>query len=422
MMVSTLLLITISSRTDGDACSGHRCDTSACPCGCECGTAADPGLCFVPAQSAASACTMLANNGTGLRGQAFKYLDDALTPAACCAACEADARCAGWELSRKGSAPRCNLKPVGSVQYKNELCVSGLAPPPPPPKCPGQRPPPKAKARAALLHGAPRPHVFMFLQDDLGHDDVAFYGNKVNADVTNSITAAASQGIVLNRHYVHWHCSPTRRTFLTGRLPLHHSEFLSDSSTGDDIDLRWTTIAQKMKQAGYMAYWYGKGHTGYKSFNHLPLQLGFDAFTGFLGGAGDHFTVPKWGGNCPLDPKNDTYSASLYGELALATLAAYDPRAADAKPLFFYLPWQNVHAPYQADTPWTGDVLRGMLSSTDHALGNIVASLKAKVRLVFFPTLRTSRAHQHARCRLQHILLLTYLHAFTDRDAIAHPP
>jgi hypothetical protein len=29
----------------------------------------------------------------------------------------------------------------------------------------------------------------------------------------------------------------------------------------------------------------GKGHTGYKSFYHLPLQLGFDEWTGFLGGA-----------------------------------------------------------------------------------------------------------------------------------------
>jgi len=30
-------------------CSGHRCDTDACPCGCECGTDQDPGLCYVPA-------------------------------------------------------------------------------------------------------------------------------------------------------------------------------------------------------------------------------------------------------------------------------------------------------------------------------------------------------------------------------------
>jgi arylsulfatase A-like enzyme len=134
---------------------------------------------------------------------------------------------------------------------------------------------------------------------------------------------------------------------LTGRLPLHHSEFLSGIDTGDDIDLRWTTIAQKVKSAGYMAFWYGKGHTGYKSYNHLPLQLGFDDYVGFLGGAEDHFTGPRWSGNCPQDPKNGTYSARLFGQHALATLQAYDPAASDAKPLFFYLPWQNVHAPYQ---------------------------------------------------------------------------
>lgn len=62
------------------------------------------------------------------------------------------------------------------------------------------------------------------VQDDLGHDDVAFYGNTVNLDVTGNITAAANEGVILERHYVHWHCSPTRRSVLTGRLPLHHSE------------------------------------------------------------------------------------------------------------------------------------------------------------------------------------------------------
>ena len=39
---------------------------------------------------------------------------------------------------------------------------------------------------------------------------------------------------------------------------------------------------------------FGKGHTGYKSFNHLPLQLGFDKFAGFLGGAQSHFATKRW--------------------------------------------------------------------------------------------------------------------------------
>lgn len=43
-----------------------------------------------------------------------------------------------------------------------------------------------------------------------------------------------------------------------------------------------------------------------------------------------------------------------------------------------YLPWQNVHAPYEAPLGWAGDVLRGMLSSTDAALGGVVSALKRK--------------------------------------------
>ena len=131
----------------------------------------------------------------------------------------------------------------------------------------------------------------------------------------------------------------------------------------------------ELKPAGYMAYWFGKGHTGYKSFNHLPLQLGFDRFAGFLGGAQSHFGSARWEGNCPWG--NATYSAEVYGDLARATLSAYDPGAAKAHPLFFYLPWQNVHSPYQAPRDWTGDVLRGMLASTDAALGGIVDTLKS---------------------------------------------
>ena len=61
--------------------------------------------------------------------------------------------------------------------------------------------------------------------------------------------ALASSGIILNSHYVHWHCSPTRRSFLSGRLPVHHHEQLSGDQ-GDDLDLRWELISDKLKKAG----------------------------------------------------------------------------------------------------------------------------------------------------------------------------
>ena len=43
-----LLLLAPLGAVGYDVCTGHRCDTAACPCGCECGSPTDPGLCFVP--------------------------------------------------------------------------------------------------------------------------------------------------------------------------------------------------------------------------------------------------------------------------------------------------------------------------------------------------------------------------------------
>lgn len=146
-----------------------------------------------------------------------------------------------------------------------------------------------------------KPHILFILQDDLGHYDVGFNGNTESRDtVTGNITKLADDGIVLRSHYTHWHCSPTRRSFLTGRLPVHHHEQLSGVST-DDIDLRWTWVSAKLKSAGYSCFWYGKGHTGYKSMAHLPTSNGFDRFTGFLSGAQSYTASARWEDDHPME-------------------------------------------------------------------------------------------------------------------------
>ena len=145
-----------------------------------------------------------------------------------------------------------------------------------------------------------KPHLVFILQDDLGHFDVAFSGNKAAALITANITKLASEGVILNNHYVHWHCSPTRRSFLSGRLPVHHHEQLSDDAT-DDLDLRYTWISGKLKQAGYQSFWFGKGHTGYKSVAHLPTHNGFDRFVGFLSGSQSYTSTDRWEGDHPLN-------------------------------------------------------------------------------------------------------------------------
>ena len=148
----------------------------------------------------------------------------------------------------------------------------------------------------------PRPHLISILQDDLGFFDSGIH-NSAARDWSGNISHLADKGVRLNWHYAHWHCSPSRRSFLTGRLPIHHGEQLS-SNSGDDIDLRMAWISDKLAALGYNAHWFGKYHTGFRSMNHLPFAHGFSASsTGSLQTGGDYsgpHHSTRWQGRHPI--------------------------------------------------------------------------------------------------------------------------
>jgi hypothetical protein len=233
------------------------------------------------------------------------------------------------------------------------------------------------------------PNILFILADDLGWHDTSVFGDPKSP--TPNLKTLADEGIRLKNHYTHWHCSPSRRSFLTGRNPNHHGEFLSQE-TSDDIDLRWRWISEILQDEGYVNYWFGKGHTGYASMNHLPIRRGFDGGSVFfLAGSGSYTLLPRWNGSRPCytnstDPH--TYSTDLFGSLALDAVEGHDT----SKPLFLYLPWQAVHSPY--DLPpndddddddddehlirTTDNRIAQMIRDVDTWIGRIVLKLKEK--------------------------------------------
>ena len=224
-----------------------------------------------------------------------------------------------------------------------------------------------------------RPHIIMHMADDLGYYHVGFNADQTDrpsedvSGVTPHMDRLAKSGIILKRHYVHWHCSPSRRAFLTGRLPIHTHEGLSPESV-DHMDLRWKTIGQKLESVGYRCHHYGKGHTGFKSMNHLPVRNGFSSgFLGFLSGNIYHTsTAHRWIGEWPFNigdsplgngtarsrgsalhrfnrlPEESQYSTAHFGDIALAALDRHHPR----EPLFMYMAWQDPHRPYDPPPGW----------------------------------------------------------------------
>ena len=75
------------------------------------------------------------------------------------------------------------------------------------------------------------------------------------------------------------YCSPTRRSFLTGRLPIHMTGAQANPCT-NWLPLEFTILPQKLLKAGFESHVIGKGHWGYQTMDHLPVNRGFKSHVG----------------------------------------------------------------------------------------------------------------------------------------------
>ena len=140
-----------------------------------------------------------------------------------------------------------------------------------------------------------KPNIIFILLDDLGYGDVGFT-RSTDEDISSSTVLyntpnidklAREDGIILNRHYVHPICSPTRASFLTGKYP---------STTGVTIpnfpfDIRAISDNQVLlpsvlsQYGNYATVFAGKWHVGGRDWDKTALQF-FDQATystsGFL--------------------------------------------------------------------------------------------------------------------------------------------
>ena len=95
------------------------------------------------------------------------------------------------------------------------------------------------------------------------------------------------EAALFERHYTFKFCSPTRRSFLSGRLPVHNGV---DNDETSAIDLRMTTIASKLQAAGYRTAHHGKWHCGWVTKAYTPKGRGFNSSLTYFQGAEDHYT------------------------------------------------------------------------------------------------------------------------------------
>jgi arylsulfatase B len=109
-----------------------------------------------------------------------------------------------------------------------------------------------ASGAAALPATAPK-YVFFVIVDDLGWANVGFHRGPNtpfrNETVTPNIDALAAEGAILDRHGVYHQCTPSRSSFLTGRLPVHVQVTLANPESHEaGVPYNMTTIGEVMKK------------------------------------------------------------------------------------------------------------------------------------------------------------------------------
>ena len=241
--------------------------------------------------------------------------------------------------------------------------------------------------QAAGQDNSAKPNIVLIVGDDMGYHDIGVHGCE---DIpTPHIDSLAKNGVRCTSGYVSGpYCSPTRAGLLTGR---YQQRFGHEFNPGRDpsgdvgLPLTETTLADRLKAAGYATGMVGKWHLGLDRKFH-PLNRGFQEFYGFLGGARSYFPLAGAGnaGSVMLrgyEPAAETeYTTDTFAREAVAFIDRHQK-----EPFFLYLTFNAVHGPMHATAKYldrfqdVADEKRrtycGMMSAMDDAIGQVLSKL-----------------------------------------------
>lgn len=231
------------------------------------------------------------------------------------------------------------------------------------------------------LLAADRPNVIIILADDLGYGDLGCYGHP--RFKTPVLDRMATEGTRLTQFNTPApFCAPTRASLLTGRYPIRCGMTANPAPDGgpqaDAVALPAgeVTLAQLLKQAGYVTGMLGKWHLGHKKPEYLPTRRGFDDYLGILY-SNDMRPVQLIEGEKAVEyPVVQATLTKRYTERALNFIERNK-----ARPFFLYFAHAMPHKPLACSEDFykkSGAGLYGdVLAELDWSVGQLLAKLKA---------------------------------------------
>ncbi|XP_065294684.1 arylsulfatase B-like [Dermacentor albipictus] len=242
----------------------------------------------------------------------------------------------------------------------------------------------------------PKPHIVLFLADDLGWADVSFHGS--SQIPTPNLDALAAEGVILNNYYVQPLCTASRAALMTGLYPIRTGMqgFPIGVAQPWGLPENIRIMPQYLKELGYETHLVGKWHLGYYKECMTPKHRGFDSFYGFYNGAEDYYTHnityenhkghDIWLNNQPLFTDKGTYSSSLYTRRAEYIIK----NRRECQPILLVMSYQSAHSSGEVEAfqapqqniekfPYIGEenrtIYAAMVDTLDQSVGQVVKAL-----------------------------------------------
>ena len=285
------------------------------------------------------------------------------------------------------------------------------------------------------------PNIIVILADDLGWNDISFYGGGVGkgAVQTPNIDRIAAEGVHFSNGYAgNATCAPSRAAMLTGRYPTRYgfeftpapAEMMRMAATFEShreelnpgfffeenlaafpaleeqsVPSSEVFLPELLAERGYHSVILGKWHLG-SNEGHTPNDQGFDEFLGFLPGAAmfaeyddpkmiksiqafdaiDKFLWPNLTFALRYN-KGQHFAPDEYMTDYLSTQAVRAIEANKSRPFFMYLSYNAPHTPLHAKksdydnlstiTNHTERVYGAMIVALDRGIGRVMAALES---------------------------------------------
>jgi arylsulfatase A-like enzyme len=134
----------------------------------------------------------------------------------------------------------------------------------------------------AVAAKAKKPNILVIWGDDVGMYNISAYHRGMMGGKTPNIDRIANEGALFTDAYAQQSCTAGRASFILGQHPFR-TGLLTIGMPGakQGIQDKDPTIAELLKNYGYVSGQFGKNHLGDRD-EHLPTVHGFDEFFGNL--------------------------------------------------------------------------------------------------------------------------------------------